>query len=98
MNIEVWWQNFQANLNLWAAVGLAGQMLFAMRWVWQWIASEKQKASVVPPIFWHLSLFGSILVTVSGIFKAEIVILMAGLPGLFIYSRNVMLLRKPREA
>lgn len=98
MTFQIWWDNFVANLNLWAAVGLAGQGLFAARWFWQWVASERQKASVVPPIFWYLSLGGSILVTLSGVFKAEIVILMAGLPGLFIYTRNVMLLRERREA
>ena len=98
MNVDLWWQNFLTNLNLWAAIGLAGQGLFAARWFWQWIASERQRTSVVPPIFWYLSLAGSVLVTISGVLKAEIVILMAGLPGLFIYTRNVMLLRERREA
>ena len=43
----------------WTAFGLLGNALFSSRFVIQWLHSEKTKELVVPPIFWHLSFWGS---------------------------------------
>ena len=47
---------FQHNYLLWKIVGFAGLGIFQARWVVQWLYSEKHKESMVPPIFWWLSL------------------------------------------
>lgn len=44
-----------------AAAGWAGQACFFSRFLIQWIASERVKRSIVPAVFWRLSLAGSVL-------------------------------------
>ena len=39
-------------------VGFAGQGLFAMRFIIQWLSSEKQAKSVIPLAFWYFSIGG----------------------------------------
>ena len=43
---------------IWIVVGFAGQFLFMMRFLWQWIQSERQKRSIIPIAFWYFSLAG----------------------------------------
>ncbi|MEM9139776.1 MAG: lipid-A-disaccharide synthase N-terminal domain-containing protein, partial [Pseudomonadota bacterium] len=44
---------------IWVLVGLGGQCLFMMRFLIQWIASEKEKRSVIPVAFWWFSIAGA---------------------------------------
>ena len=46
---------------LWVGFGLLGQLLFSGRWIVQWFISEKQRRSVVPVVFWYLSLAGGMV-------------------------------------
>jgi len=83
----------------WVAFGLAGQALFAGRMVVQWLVSERRKRSVVPPIFWWLSLVGSTMLLTYFLWRADIVGILGQSLGLFIYVRNLVLLRRAaREA
>ena len=50
--------------NPWTYVGFAGQFLFFLRFVVQWIATERQKRSVIPVAFWYLSVIGSLITLV----------------------------------
>jgi lipid-A-disaccharide synthase-like uncharacterized protein len=45
----------------WLLFGLLGNLVFSCRFLVQWIASERAGASVVPTLFWHLSLVGSLV-------------------------------------
>jgi lipid-A-disaccharide synthase-like uncharacterized protein len=45
-----------SNEQLWLSVGLVGQAFFSMRFVVQWLASEKRKESVIPVSFWFFSI------------------------------------------
>src|SRR5690606_10750260 len=45
----------------WVVVGLFGQVIFMGRMVVQWIVSERRRESVVPPVFWYLSLVGGVM-------------------------------------
>jgi lipid-A-disaccharide synthase-like uncharacterized protein len=45
----------------WTALGFAAQGLFSMRFLIQWLASEKQKKFVMPIQFWHFSIIGGSL-------------------------------------
>ncbi len=79
---------------LWVAVGLLGQVLFTGRMLVQWLASEKHKRSVVPPIFWHMSLAGATMLLVYFVWRKDIVGVLGQSTGWAIYARNVVLLRK----
>ncbi len=81
----------------WTVVGLLGNALFSSRFVVQWLYSEKRKQLVVPPLFWHLSFWGSLvsLVYALHIDKLPIILSFAFLPVL--YFRNLVLLRRGGE-
>ncbi|TAH35933.1 MAG: hypothetical protein EYC70_11830 [Planctomycetota bacterium] len=78
-------------------IGLFGQLLFASRFFVQWIASERAGRSVMPLAFWWISVLGSLLVLSYGILTAEPVVIL-GQIGLFVYLRNLMLIRRARSA
>ena len=80
-------------LSWWLVVGFLGQALFSARFVVQWIASERAKRSVVPVAFWFLSLAGGVTLLVYAIHRRDPVFMLGQGAGLFIYLRNVMLLR-----
>ena len=47
------------NDQMWLSLGFLGQLVFSMRFVVQWIASERRRESVIPVAFWYISLTGS---------------------------------------
>lgn len=79
---------------VWLAVGLLGQLMFTLRFVVQWIHSERHQKSVIPVSFWYLSLVGGLTVLAYGIHKVEPVIILGQLPGTFVYARNLMLIKR----
>lgn len=88
---------FVARFDVWLAFGLAAQVLFAMRFVVQWIASEKAGRSVMPSAFWFFSIVGGMLTLVYGLVRREPVIIMGQVLAIFIYVRNLMLIIKERR-
>ena len=81
----------------WVMVGLFGQLMFTMRFIVQWLASERAGHSVVPIAFWYFSIIGSLIVLAYGIFKTDPVIIVGQLPGCLIYSRNLWLIYRDRR-
>lgn len=81
---------------LWVGLGLLGQVLFTARMVVQWLVSEKSKRSVVPPVFWYLSLIGASMLLAYFIWRKDIVGILGQATGWAIYARNVLLIRKQR--
>jgi lipid-A-disaccharide synthase-like uncharacterized protein len=79
-------------------LGFVGNALFSMRFLVQWIASERQGESVIPVSFWYWSIAGSVLMCVYFIFRRDPVGILAYLPNSLIYIRNLMLIRKRRFA
>lgn len=73
----------------WLAVGLLGQALFALRFILQWIATEKQKRSVVPNIFWIISLVAALLQCAAFIQRAKWIFAIGMAITVFIYTRNI---------
>ncbi len=84
-------------IDFWVLLGLLGQALFTMRFVVQWVASEKKKESVIPVAFWYFSLAGGLIVLVYAIHRMDPVFILAYLPGNFIYFRNLWLIYKKRQ-
>ena len=78
-------------------IGFVGQGLFASRFIFQWIYSEKKGQSAIPVIFWYLSIFGGIGLLTYAIFRKDPVIIMGQLFGILIYLRNLILIYKKNK-
>ncbi len=74
---------------IWVLVGLGGQILFMMRFMIQWIASEKARKSVIPISFWWFSIGGAAVLLAYAIYRADPVFILGQSLGFFIYSRNL---------
>jgi len=85
-------------LDFWVVLGLVGQALFTARFLVQWIASEKSRRSVVPIWFWYLSLIGGALSFVYAVGIRSLPFALGQLAGLFVYARNLMLIRGGAKA
>jgi lipid-A-disaccharide synthase-like uncharacterized protein len=88
---------FVARFDLWLLFGLLAQIVFAMRFVVQWIASERAGRSVMPVAFWFISLLGGGLTLVYGLVRREPIIIIGQVLAVFIYVRNLMLIYRPRK-
>ena len=73
----------------WLAVGFLGQALFFMRFLVQWIASERKKRSVFPIAFWYFSLGGAALLLAYAIYRVDPVFIIGQSFGFLIYGRNL---------
>lgn len=78
-------------------IGFSGQTLFFLRFFFQWLHSEKQKKSVIPEVFWYLSLVGGFLLMIYAILRRDTVFIVGQSTGSFIYLRNIYLLRRERR-
>jgi lipid-A-disaccharide synthase-like uncharacterized protein len=79
-------------LDFWLIFGLIGQLCFTMRFVVQWIASEKRKESVIPVSFWTFSLLGSLILLVYAIYRKDPVFILGQAFGFTVYIRNLQLI------
>ncbi|MEK6559477.1 MAG: lipid-A-disaccharide synthase N-terminal domain-containing protein [Planctomycetota bacterium] len=89
--------SFIAHINFWVVIGFIGQFLFGSRFFVQWIASEKRGESIIPEIFWYLSMAGSAILLTYAIYRRDPVFIMGQVSGLFIYARNIMLIYKKKR-
>ena len=78
-------------------IGFTGQGIFASRFIAQWIYSEKRGESSIPIIFWYLSIFGGLGLLTYAIFRKDPVIITGQLFGIFIYTRNLILIYKKKR-
>ena len=89
-----WFPLLYSQSYFWTILGFGGNLRFSSRFLFQWLASEKEHKLVVPAYFWHLSFLGSVLNLIYAfhIDNAPILFGVAALP--FIYGRNLVLLRR----
>jgi lipid-A-disaccharide synthase-like uncharacterized protein len=80
----------------WIAVGFGGQLVFSARFIVQWLASERERRSVVPEAFWWLSLFGGVTMFTYFVWRQDFVGVLGQSSGLVIYGRNIRLIHKQR--
>lgn len=80
---------------IWVAIGLGGQVVFSCRFLIQWIVSERRGVSVVPEIFWWLSLAGALLLFTYFVWRRDLVGVLGQTTGCVIYARNLWLLHRP---
>ena len=83
--------------DFWVAFGMFGQLLFGSRFIVQWIASERKKASHIPLVFWYLSISGGIVTTFYAIHRRDPVFIIGQSAGLVVYVRNLMLIHRRRH-
>src|SRR5262245_2977358 len=85
------------HVNGWVLFGILGQILFGSRFIVQWVASERRKESTIPVAFWYLSLLGGLILFAYAFwYRQDIVFTIGQSAGVFIYVRNLMLIRRPR--
>lgn len=77
---------------IWLVIGFLGQGVFFMRWVVQWLSSERHAESRVPIAFWYLSLTGGLITLAYAIYRKDPVFIAGQSLGAFIYLRNLMLI------
>ena len=71
-----------------------GQAMFSMRFIIQWVASERRRKSVIPLHFWYFSILGGIALLTYAVYRRDPVFIVGQGFGLFVYVRNLFLLRR----
>ena len=82
---------------IWLGLGLFAQLLFSARFLVQWLASERAGKSIMPLLFWYLSIAGSGLLLAYAIHRKDPVFILGQSMGIFIYSRNLYLIRREKK-
>jgi lipid-A-disaccharide synthase-like uncharacterized protein len=86
---------FNEAIPFWLLIlGSTAQIIFNLRFLYQWIYSERMKESVLPLGFWFLSLIGSTMILVYAIIRKDPVLFVGHIMGILIYTRNIIISRK----
>ncbi len=80
---------FVIKFDAWVILGFVAQAGVTMRFVVQWIASERARASVVPVAFWFFSIGGGALLLVYALYRRDPVFIAGQALGLVVYIRNL---------
>jgi lipid-A-disaccharide synthase-like uncharacterized protein len=81
----------------WTAFGLTGNLLFASRFIVQWLYSEKRRELVVPSIFWHLSFWGSVIALIYSFHVDKLPVILGYFFLPLLYARNLVLLARGKQ-
>ena len=96
IDIELLFQN--EAIPTWLLIlGVIAQIIFTLRFFYQWLYSEKQKESTLPMGFWLLSLAGAFLILTYAIIRKDPVLFVGHLFGSVIYARNAYLIRRNND-
>jgi lipid-A-disaccharide synthase-like uncharacterized protein len=88
---------FVMQLDWWVLLGFAAQAFFTMRFVVQWLASEKAGKSVIPLAFWWFSIGGGLLLFVYALYRRDPVFILGQGFGVFVYLRNLQFVLRARK-
>jgi len=89
---------FVTRLDWWVLLGFAAQGLFTMRFLVQWIASERAKRSVIPLAFWYFSIAGGLLLLIYALYRRDPVFVAGQAFGVFVYLRNLYFVLRDHRA
>lgn len=84
----------QLRIDYWTLFGFLAQFIFFLRFIVQWISSEKQKKSVIPISFWYLSVIGALMILIYALQRGDPVFIVGQFFALAIYLRNIVLRKK----
>lgn len=93
-----WWHGITLEELVWLTIGMVAQLMFTLRFVVQWVASERVRQSVVPETFWYFSFAGGLMLLVYAIYRMDPVFIIGQASGLFIYSRNIYFIWQGKQA
>jgi lipid-A-disaccharide synthase-like uncharacterized protein len=83
------------DIPLWLLIlGIVSQLIFTLRFVYQWLYSEKTKTSQLPVGFWGMSVVGASLILAYAVFRKDPVLFIGHIAGMIIYIRNIFIWRK----
>ncbi len=86
------------DIPLWLLVlGSAAQIIFNLRFIYQWLYSERMKDSILPLGFWILSLTGALLVLTYAIIRKDPVLFIGHVMGSVVYARNIIINRREKS-
>ncbi|MDF1722161.1 MAG: lipid-A-disaccharide synthase N-terminal domain-containing protein [Minwuia sp.] len=92
-----WWDRM-TGIEVWLfTFGLFAQSMFFMRFLVQWIMTERARKSVVPEAFWYFSITGGILMFTYGVLREDPVIMLGQTTGIIIYGRNLFFIRREKR-
>ncbi len=77
--------------------GSAGQVIFTLRFIYQWYYSYRRHESLLPVGFWIISLVGCSIIVSYGVFRLDPVLIVGQSVGFVTYSRNIVLYRKSKK-
>ncbi|PKQ63478.1 lauroyl acyltransferase [Labilibaculum filiforme] len=77
--------------------GVAGQITFTFRFVYQWIYSERKGESLLPMGFWVISIIGSVMILSYALYRKDPVLFLGQGFGMIVYCRNMILIRKQTQ-
>src|SRR5215469_16231644 len=80
---------FITKFDAWVVLGFVAQGFFTMRFLVQWIASERARASVIPVAFWFFSIGGGVLLLVYALYRRDPVFIAGQAFGVVVYARNL---------
>jgi lipid-A-disaccharide synthase-like uncharacterized protein len=86
-HFESWWASTPTTELVW--IGFIAQFMFSMRFIVQWVATEKARASIIPETFWYFSLAGGLLLLAYAVYRMDPVFIVGQAAGLVIYVRNI---------
>ena len=88
-HLQHWWAVTPTSHLIWIGIGLTAQALFSMRFIVQWLATEKARASIIPETFWYFSFAGGAMLLAYAIYRMDPVFILGQAMGLVIYARNI---------
>ena len=92
-----WWAGVSTAELIWLSVGFFAQLMFSMRFLVQWISSERARQSVMPDAFWYFSIAGGLMLLAYAIHRMDPVFILGQAMGLFVYSRNIHFIRRQKR-
>jgi lipid-A-disaccharide synthase-like uncharacterized protein len=81
----------------WTAFGLMGNILFSLRFIIQWLHSEKRKELVVPDVFWHFSFWGSVVALIYAFHVDKLPVILGYFFLPILYARSLVLLSRGKR-
>lgn len=86
------------DIPMWLLIyGSAGQIVFTLRFVYQWLYSSRRGESVLPRGFWLISLAGSTVIVSYAVYRLDPVLVLGQSTGIFVYIRNLFILKKSQR-
>lgn len=97
VKFTAWFANLSTTELIWLMVGFSAQAMFSMRFIIQWIASERARRSIVPEAFWYFSFAGGLMLFIYAVYRMDPVFILGQGSGLVIYARNITFIWRAKQ-